>query len=133
MSGKKTVAEGNKTNSGSNVSHIREKYLRYSIEIEMLPKSGALRIVNEALIVLDARHQSIQGSVSENPSDSSILSTPAYRYHTGLPYLVAMREELASWYFFYLEPRERMRFPTPVKEVRHIGLMGEELATFLNT
>ncbi len=133
VSGKKTVAEGNKTNSGSNVSHIREKYLRYSIEIEMLPKSGALRIVNEALIVLDARHQSIQGSVSENPSDSSILSTPAYRYHTGLPYLVAMREELASWYFFYLEPRERMRFPTPVKEVRHIGLMGEELATFLNT
>ncbi len=44
-----------------------------------------------------------------------------------------MREELASQYFFYLEPRERMRFPTPVKEVRHIGLMGEELAAFLNT
>jgi predicted ATPase len=131
--GTKTVAEGNKTDSGSNVSYVREKYLRYRIEIEMLPKSGALRIANESLTVLDARYQSIQGSVSENPGDSSILSTPAYRYHSGLPYLVAMREELASWYFFYLEPRERMRFPTPVREVRHIGLMGEELAAFLNT
>lgn len=131
--GTKTVAEGNKTDSGSNVSYVREKYLRYRIEIEMLPKSGALRITNESLTVLDARQQFIQGSVSENPGDSSILSTPAYRYHSGLPYLIAMREELASWYFFYLEPRERMRFPTPVKEVRHIGLMGEELAAFLNT
>lgn len=131
--GTKTVAEGNKTDSGSNVSYVREKYLLYRIEIEMFPKSGALRIANESLTVLDARHQSIQDSVSENPGDSSILSTPAYRYHSGLPYLIAMREELASWYFFYLEPRERMRFPTPVKEVRHIGLMGEELAAFLNT
>jgi hypothetical protein len=26
-----------------------------------------------------------------------------------------------------------MRAPNPVKEVRHIGLMGEELASFLNT
>src|SRR3954465_12403172 len=35
--------------------------------------------------------------------------------------------------FFYFEPRERMRAGPPVKEVRHIGLMGEELAAFLNT
>lgn len=46
---------------------------------------------------------------------------------------VAFRQELASWFFFYFEPRERMRAPNPVKEVRHIGLMGEELAAFLNT
>jgi predicted ATPase len=44
-----------------------------------------------------------------------------------------MREELTSWFFYYLEPRERMRIPSPVKEVRHIGMMGEELAAFLNT
>jgi len=44
-----------------------------------------------------------------------------------------MRRELASWFFFYFEPREHMRLPNPVKEVRHIGLMGEELASFLNT
>jgi predicted ATPase len=44
-----------------------------------------------------------------------------------------MRQEFSSWMFFYFEPRERMRAPNPVKEVRHIGLMGEELTAFLNT
>jgi predicted ATPase len=44
-----------------------------------------------------------------------------------------MRQELSSWYFFYFEPRERMRAVNPVKEARHIGLMGEDLAAFLNT
>ena len=41
--------------------------------------------------------------------------------------------ELESWLFFYFEPRERMRAANPIKEVRHMGLMGEELAAFLNT
>jgi predicted ATPase len=47
--------------------------------------------------------------------------------------LVAVRKELENWLFFYFEPRERMRAANPVKEVRHIGLMGEDLASFLNT
>ena len=63
--------------------------------------------------------------------DHSILSLPLYPPH--YPHLVALRQELASWFFFYFEPRERMRAANPVKEVRHIGLMGEELAAFLNT
>jgi len=44
-----------------------------------------------------------------------------------------MRQELASWFIFYFEPREKMRAANPVKEVRNIGLMGEELSSFLNT
>ena len=44
-----------------------------------------------------------------------------------------MQQELANWYFFYFEPRERMRAASPAREVRHIGLMGEELASYLNT
>ncbi len=67
----------------------------------------------------------------ERNLDHSILSLPLYPPH--YPHLVAMRQELASWFFFYFEPRERMRAANPVKEVRHIGLMGEELAAFLNT
>ena len=63
--------------------------------------------------------------------DHTVLSLPFYPPH--YPHLVAMRQELAIWSFFYFEPRERMRAPNPVKEVRHIGLMGEELAAFLNT
>jgi len=56
---------------------------------------------------------------------------PHYPPH--YPHLVAARRELESWLFFYFEPRERMRAVNPIKEVRHIGLMGEELAAFLRT
>jgi predicted ATPase len=63
--------------------------------------------------------------------DHSVLSLPHYPPH--YPHLVAVRQELSRYFFFYFEPRERMRAPNPVKEVRHIGLMGEELAAFLNT
>jgi predicted ATPase len=63
--------------------------------------------------------------------DHTILSQPFYPPH--YPHLVAAREELSRCNFFYFEPRERMRATNPVKEVRHIGLMGEELAAFLNT
>lgn len=63
--------------------------------------------------------------------DHSILSLPLYPPH--YPHLVALKQELSRWHFFYFEPRERMRAPNPVKEVRHIGAMGEELAAFLNT
>src|SRR5207249_981442 len=63
--------------------------------------------------------------------DRSILSQPLYPPH--YPHLVAVRQEMARWFCFYFEPRERMRAASPVKEVRHIGLMGEELAAFLNT
>ena len=63
--------------------------------------------------------------------DHTILSRPLYPPH--YPHLVAMRQELASWFIFYFEPREKMRAANPVKEVRNIGLMGEELSSFLNT
>ncbi len=56
---------------------------------------------------------------------------PHYPPH--YPHLTAIRRELERWLFFYFEPRERMRAANPVKEVRNIGLMGEELAAFLNT
>ena len=56
---------------------------------------------------------------------------PHYPPH--YPHLVAARREMENWLFFYFEPRERMRSANPVKEVRHIGLMGEDLAAFLNT
>ena len=49
------------------------------------------------------------------------------------PHLVAARRELEGWLFFYFEPRERMRALNPIKAVRHIGFMGEDLAAFLRT
>lgn len=132
---------------------VREKNLRYRIEIEILPKSGILRVADEYLTALNKSgepngkrqpflsrvgnklHLRMEGQAHptyyERYLDHSILSLPNYPPH--YPHLVAMRKELESWLLFYFEPRERMRAVNPVKEVRHIGLMGEDLASFLNT
>jgi predicted ATPase len=134
-------------------SFVRERYLRYRIEIEILPRSGILRVADEYLASINKKgdisrkrrpflekvqnrlHLRMEGQAHptyyERYLDHSILSLPLYPPH--YPHLVAMRQELASWHFFYFEPRERMRAPNAVKETRYIGLMGEELASFLNT
>jgi predicted ATPase len=134
-------------------AQVRERNLRYRIEVEMLPRSGLLRVADEYLAALTARgeptgkrtpfierigeklHLRLEGQA--HPTyydlglDHTLLSMPHYPPH--YPHLVAARREFENWLFFYFEPRERMRAVNPVKEVRHIGLMGEELAAFLNT
>lgn len=139
--------------SSKRLARVTEKALRYRIEVEILPKSGLLRVSDEYLTALNRKgeptgkrkpflervgkrlHLRMEGQAHptyyERHLDHSILSLPNYPPH--YPHLVAMRRELESWLFFYFEPRERMRAAGPVKEVRHIGLMGEELAAFLNT
>ena len=134
-------------------ARIRERNLRYRVEIEMLPRSGFLRTADEYLAALNSRgeptgkrkpfierqggkiHLRLEGQAHptyyDRYLDHTILSMPHYPPH--YPHLVAARRELESWLFFYFEPRERMRAANPIKEVRHIGLMGEELAAFLNT
>jgi len=136
-------------------SFVKERFPRYRVTVEILPKSGVLRIADEYLAALNARGEPtgkrppflerdtekdrlyLRFEGQAHPTyydrywDHSILSMPHYPPH--YPHLVAMQRELASWLFFYFEPRERMRARNPVKEVRHIGLMGEELASFLNT
>ncbi|GIK62741.1 MAG: DNA recombination protein RecF [Chloroflexota bacterium] len=148
---KNDETNGRADNTGARTIH--ERNLRYRIEIEILPRSGILRVADEYLAALNARGEpkgtrspflekmgdrlSLRMEGQAHPTyhetnlDHSILSLPLYPPH--YPHMVAMRQELASWFFFYFEPRERMRVPNPVKEVRHIGLMGEELAGFLNT
>lgn len=151
---KKTKASDEHPEAGERPqSYVREKYLRYRIEVEIMPKSGILRVADEYLSALNRKggesgarkpflekvgnrlHLRMEGQAHptyyDRYLDHSVLSMPLYPPH--YPHLVALREELSSWFFFYFEPRERMRAPNPVKEVRHIGLMGEELAAFLNT
>ena len=132
---------------------VREKYLRYRIEIEMFPKFGILQVADEYLAALtatgelnqkrkpfleqvgDRLHLRMEGQSHplyyERYLDFSILSKSHYPPH--YPHLTAMQEELANWLTFYLEPREQMRLPNPVKAVHDIGPMGEDLAAFLNT
>lgn len=134
-------------------ARVRERDLRYRLEIEMLPRSGILRVSDEYLAALNLKgeptgkrkpfierqgekiHLRLEGQAHptyyDRYLDYSILSMPHYPPH--YPHLVAARRELENWLFFYFEPRERMRAANPVKDVRHIGLMGEELASFLNT
>lgn len=138
---------------GAKGRHIKEKLLRYRVEVEILPKSGILRVRDESLRALKADgaakvsrkpflereggRLTLRMEGQSHPTyhdiglDHTLVSRPHYPPH--YPHLIAFRQELAGWYCFYFEPRERMRAGNPVKEVRHIGLMGEELAAFLNT
>lgn len=139
--------------AGTTSARVRERNLRYRVEVEMIPKSGILRIADEYLAALNADgtptrrrmafierqrekiHLRLEGQAHptyyDRYLDHTILSMPHYPPH--YPHLVAARRELESWLFFYFEPREKMRAVNPVKEVRHIGLMGEELAAYLRT
>jgi predicted ATPase len=133
---------------------VRERFLRYRIDVEILPKTGILRVADEYLAPLTAKgevsksrrpflehmtkrrlHLRMEGQAHpiyhDRYLDHAILSLPLYPPH--YPHVVAMRKELSKYFFFYFEPRERMRAANPVKEVRHIGMMGEELAGYLNT
>jgi predicted ATPase len=134
-------------------SFIHHKQLRYRIEVGISPKSGVLHVLDEYVVALgrdnqpkarpqpflervrDRIHLRMEGqshpTYFDRYLDHSIVSRPHYSPH--YPHLTALKKELQSWFFYYFEPRERMRAPTSVKEVRHIGLMGEELAAFLNT
>jgi len=139
--------------NGKTQALVRERNLRYRIEVEIMPRSGILRVSDEYLAAMTAKqtvsrsrrpflesmgeniHLRMEGQAHpkyyERYLDHSILSLPLYPPH--YPHLVALREELSRYHFFYFEPRERMRAPNPVKEVRHIGLMGEDLGAYLNT
>lgn len=134
-------------------TYITRRNLRYRLEVEVIPKSGILRVKDEFLVALNERgevvsrplpfiermsnkiHVRMEGqshpTYHDRYLDHTIISRPLYPPH--YPHLVAMRQELASWFIFYFEPREKMRAANPVKEVRNIGLMGEELSSFLNT
>jgi predicted ATPase len=145
--------DGNGSESRKPVSFIHHRQLRYRIEVEISPKTGMLHVADEYLVALgkdgeaktsprpflervsDRIHLRMEGqshpTYFEQYLDHAIVSRPHYAPH--YPHLTALKRELQSWFFYYFEPRERMRAPTSVKEVRHVGLMGEELAAFLNT
>lgn len=151
--GQTTEGNGGGPKARKSSSYIHHTRLRYRIEIGIRPRSGVLQVVDEYLAPLDKDwkpktspkaflekvhhniHLRMEGqshpTYFETRLDHAIVSRPHYPPH--YPHLTALSRELQSWYFYYFEPRERMRAATSVKEVRHIGLMGEELAAFLNT
>ena len=137
---------------GNVPANVRARRLRYRLVVEMQPSLGLLRVTDEYLAALTAdgrrngrrqafierendwiylRREGRAGAQPYDRLDRAILSMPHYAPH--YPHLTAARRELERWQFFYFEPRERMRTAIPIKEVRHVGPMGEELAAFLVT
>ncbi len=136
---------------------VTEKYLRYAATVQILPKTGHLRVRNERLSALKKNGQekarnpfiekvSISGPDKErlhlrmegqaHPTyydvglDHTILSMALYEPH--YPHITAFRHELSTWRFYYFEPRTLMREDVPVAEIEAIGPRGENLAAFLN-
>lgn len=135
---------------------IVEKFLRYRLGIEVLPKTGHLRVVDERLQALksdghekkrkpfvericqnghDKIHLRMEGQAHPTYHDvfldHTIVSMALYEPH--YPHITALRMELANWHVFYLEPKKLMREETPISDIRHIGPRGENLAAFLNS
>lgn len=131
---------------------VRERYLRYTLTIEMMTDSGHLRVLDERLCALNqdgserrSRKPFIERKEGRlhlrmerqaHPTyydiglDHTIVSTDLYAPH--YPHITAFKEELAHWRFYYLEPRA-MRADTPIKEVTALGQSGTDLAAFYNT
>jgi len=142
-----------RTGNGEKKNFIREKLLRYDLEVELLPKQGFLRVKDEKICALNEdlnekgkpkaylektdNKLSLRMEGQAHPTfydiglDHTILSMPLYPPH--YPHMSALKREMENWQFFYFEPRERMRGTNPTKEVSHIGMMGEELAAYLHT
>lgn len=134
---------------------VRGRFLRYAATIQILPKSGHLRVVDESLRALKASgqekarkpflekvsiadkerlHLRMEGQAHptyyELGLDHSVLSIPLYEPH--YPHIAAFREEVSAWRFFYFEPKTLMREDVPAAELQAIGPRGENLAAFLN-
>jgi predicted ATPase len=132
---------------------VRESLLRYRISVSINPQTGALRVEDEQLLGLIEKHDGylspnekikpfiervgnrlhlwIEGQDSfveyETGLSYAIISQPLYPLHH--PHLIALREELANWQFYYLEPH-LMRKASPIKESYTITSFGGDLAAF---
>jgi len=133
---------------------VRESFLRYRITISISPKTGVLGVEDEELCALtktqegelrpDERRSPFISKVEggrlrlrmegqarpleyEVGLSYAIASQPLHPPH--YPHVIALREELASWQFYYLEPR-LMREESPLKEAHTITPFGGDLAAF---
>ncbi len=139
------------TNGGA--APISNRALRYTLGVAIAPKSGVLTVADERLEYLtstgrpclkpEPRIVTLPDQVSlrqehkghprryDRRLSYTVLSVDQHVPHN--PHVTAVKRELESWQFYYLEPRERMRQPSPIREAWSIGPMGEHLAAFLNT
>jgi predicted ATPase len=132
---------------------ITESLLRYRLSVSINPKTGALRVEDEELLGLIGTQD---GYLCPNEKIRPFIEKVGNRirlwmegrehfveYETGLsytiisqplyppyyPHITALREELASWQFYYFEPH-LMREANPIKESYTITPFGGDIAAF---
>lgn len=131
---------------------ISERLLRYRITIQMLLRTGVLRVLDEKLEALNTDltssgrrlpfiekmgnriHLRMEGQAHptylEVGLDHSVVSQSLYPPH--YPHIIAFREELARWHFYYLEPG-LMREDIPLERVERLSPKGANLVAFYNS
>jgi len=135
---------------------VGEKFLRYRLELEALPKTGHIRVMDEKLAAIKRNGEEkksrnpfiervAQGGIERihlrmegqaHPTyheiglEHTIVSSPLYEPH--YPHIAALRMELENWRVYYLEPRTLMREEVPLAKAKSVGPRGDNLAAFLN-
>ncbi len=131
----------------------RGETLRYRLAVRIKPETGSLEVVDEYLARLKkdgtpkqkpriervsehllVRRLGEAGKPRKEPSglNHTLASNLQFNGARRYPDFDRLREELASWRMYYLDPRVAMRQPNPPKEVDDIGSRGEQIAPFLN-
>lgn len=134
---------------------ITERYLRYRITVAITPRTGVLRVTDERLEALTKRGDQLRPDERRSPFiervggrlrlrmegqarpteyelglSYALISQPLHPPH--YPHLIAFREEVSRWQFYYFEPRV-MREESPVKAATQISASGGDLAAFYFT
>lgn len=130
--------------------------LRYRVEVELSPGTGALRVTDEYLTELKQDRSPLSKPRIERVSDEADVERLIVRRtrEQGRPNLVelganhalvsnlqfsgdrframdTLRREVGAWRGYYLDPRTAMRAAMPPSEVEDIGPLGQYLAPFL--
>lgn len=136
-----------------NKAIITNRFLKYEVGLQILPRSGQVQVINERLSALrkDGKGEKSRNAFIEKTNgklslrmegqahptfheiglDYTIVSTPLYAPH--YPHLSAFREEMSRCHFYYFEPRELMRSGDSIAQITNLGPKGEYLAAFYHT
>jgi predicted ATPase len=130
----------------------RLESLRYRVAARIQPAKGAVTVADEYLVRLkkdgtpkqkprieiDGEHMVVrrlgeagQPRREDRGLNHTLASNLQFSGEHRYPDFDRLREELASWRMYYVDPRSAMREPHPPMEVDDIGSRGELLAPFL--
>lgn len=127
--------------------------LRYRAAVRIHPKTGALEMADEYLARLrrdlapakmQPRIEAAEGHLvvrrlgeagkprhEELGLNHTLVSNLQFSGATRYPDFDRLRDELAGWRMYFLDPRVAMRSPQPPREITDIGTQGEGIAPFL--